>query len=446
MRIVITGAGDVGTHLAEMLSIENHDIIVVDANSDLIQRISSTLDIMTILGSPTSISILEEADVEKADLFIAVSPEEETNIISAILGKKLGAKRTIARIDDQDYLLPAHQEFFRSLGIDSLIYPEKIAAVEIISLLKQTGTSEFFDFSDGKLSLYVIKLDENAPVVNQTMLQTTKDKEALNYRAVAITRNGNTIIPRGEDVFKAGDTVYVISNKHGVKDILTYSGKESFEINNLMILGGSRIGLRTAMELENNINIKLIEIDREKSLKLADLLENTLVIHGDGRNMDLLLNEGLKNMDAFIAVTGNSEANIISCNLARQYGVKKTIAEIENLDYINLAEKMGIDAVINKKLITASYIFRFTMSAEVSSIKCLTGTDAEVLEFVVKPGAKATKGIIKDIGFPKDSIIGGIIRGEKSIIARSDTQIQPNDRVVVFALPDAIARLDDYFN
>jgi trk system potassium uptake protein TrkA len=446
MRIVIAGAGEVGSHLAEMLSNDNHDIVVIDQDEDLIQKISASLDIMTVNGSPTSIQVLEDANTRKADLFVAVSPTEEINVISAILAKKMGAKRTIARIDNHEYLLESHQEFFKSLGIDYLIYPEKIAASEIINLLHQTGTSEFFDFSSGKLSLFVLKLDENASVLNKTLLQATNQREELNYRAVAITRNGGTIIPRGDDVFKLGDVVYVITNQRGISDLLKYSGKESYEINNLMILGGSRIGLRTAKDLENRMNIKLIEIDREKSIKLADVLDNTLVINGDGRNIDLLLDEGLKNMDAFIAVTGNSEVNIISCNLAKQYGVKKTIAEIENIDYIDLAEKIGIDAVINKKLITASRIFRFTMSAEVSLIKCLTGTDAEVLEFVVTPGAKATRDIIKEIGFPKDSIIGGIVRGEEAIIAKGNTQIEPNDRVVVFALPSAIGKLDSYFN
>ncbi len=446
MRIIIAGAGEVGSHLAKMLSQENHDIVVIDPDEDLLRSIDNSLDIMTVHGSATSISTLEEANIKRADLFIAVAHLEDTNITASILGKKLGAKKTIARIDNQEYLLPNNKDFFKSLGVDYLIYPEKIAAREIVGLLNQTGTTEFFDFSGGKLSLFVLKLDENAPVINKSLMEATENRLELDYRAVAITRNGETIIPRGNDVFQVGDLVYVITNKRGVNDLLKYSGKESFEIHNMMIIGGSRIGLRTAKDLEHEINVKLIEIDREKSFRLAGLLDNTLVIHGDGRNINLLMDEGLRNMEAFIAVTGNSEANILSCMLAKRMGVRKTIAEIENLDYIEMAERMGIDAVINKKLITASRISRFTMSAEVTSIKCLTGTDAEVLEFAVKPGSRATRVPLRELEFPKDSIIGGVVRGDEAFIAKGDSQIRPNDHVVVFALPSAIGKIDSFFN
>ncbi|HDJ34620.1 MAG TPA: Trk system potassium transporter TrkA [Bacteroidetes bacterium] len=446
MRIIVAGAGEVGSHLAKMLSQENHDLVVIDPNESLLQAFDNRLDLMTVHGSATSISTLEEASVRKTDLFISVAHLEDTNITACILGKKLGAKKTIARIDNQEYLLPNNKEFFRSLGVDHLIYPEKIAAREIVGLLSQTGTSEFFDFSGGKLSLFALKLDEDAPVINKTLMEATENRNELDYRAVAITRNGDTLIPRGDDVFEAEDVVYVITNRKGVNSLLKYSGKENFEINNLMIIGGSRIGLRTAKDLENEINVKLIEIDQEKSIQLAGVLDNTLVIQGDGRNINLLMDEGLKNMDAFVAVTGNSEANILACMLAKRMGVRKTIAEIENLDYIEMAERMGIDAVINKKLITASRISRFTMSAEVTSIKCLTGTDAEVMEFVVKPGARATRVPLKELEFPRDSIIGGVVRGERAFIAKGDTQIEPNDHVVVFALPSAIGKIDNFFN
>lgn len=446
MRIIVAGAGEVGSHLAKMLSQENHDIVVIDPNENLLKSIDSSLDILSVTGSATSIATLEEANVRKCDLFIAVAHLEDTNLTACILAKKLGVKKTIARIDNQEYLLPNNKEFFKSLGIDHLIYPEKIAAREVVGLLNQTGTSEFFDFSGGRLSLFVIRLDENAPVIDKTLVEAAGVRAELDFRAVAITRDEGTIIPGGQDKFMAGDMVYVISNRKGVSDLMKYSGKESFEIHNMIIVGGSRIGLRTAKDLEHQINVKLIEIDRDKGFRLAGLLDNTLVIHGDGRNINLLLEEGLKNMDAFVAVTGNSEANILSCMLAKRMGVRKTIAEIENLNYIEMAERMGIDAVINKKLITASRISRFTMSAEVSTIKCLTGTDAEVLEFVVKPGARATKSLIRDMEFPKDSIIGGVVRGDKAFIAKGDTQIEPNDHVVVFALPGAIGRIDDFFN
>jgi trk system potassium uptake protein TrkA len=427
MRIIIAGAGDVGSHLAKMLTNENHDIVLIDINEEKLRNIGSMYDLLTIHGSGSSISVLNDSNIKKADLFIAVTESEEVNITAAMLGKKLGAKKTIARIDNQEYLYPGNKEIFTSQGIDYLIYPEMIAANEVVGLLHQTGTTDIVEFSGGKLFMYVIRLDKDAPVINKTLRDLTKLSVANDYRAVAITRDTHTLIPRGDDLMK-------------------YSGKKQFDIHNIMILGGSRIGKRAAKQLGKHHNVKLIEIDRQKAYQLSNFLNNVLVINGDGSNVDLLMQEGLSKMDAFIAVTGNSETNVISCMLARQVGVKKTIAEVENIDYIKLAENMGIDTIINKKLITASRIFRFTMSSQISSIRCLTGTEAEVMEFMVKPGSRITETALRDLHFPKDAIIGGIIRGKSSFVARGDTEIKPNDKVVVFALPSAIPKMEKYFN
>ena len=446
MKIIIAGAGEVGSHLAKMLSHEQHDIVVIDPDEDRLNPIESNLDVLTINGSATSIEVLREANIQKSDLFIAVAHLEDTNITSAILGKKLGAKKTIARIDNQEYLENSYRDYFTNLGIDYLMYPEKIAAREILGFLHHTRTTEFFDFSGGKLSLYIIKLDENVPILEKTLLELTDTSKKLDYRAVAITRNEETIIPRGNDQFKVNDLVYVVSTQTGFVNLMKLLGKKPFEIKNIMILGGSRIGKRTALELEKKFNVKLIEIDKNKCQVLADILEKTLIINGDGRDKDLLIEEGLPNMDAFIAVTGNSETNILACLMAKKTGIKKTIAEVENMEYINLAENIGIDSIINKKIITASRISRFTHTAKVSMIKCLTGTDAEVLEYIVKPGSQITKGELKDLNFPKDAIVGGVIRGNSSFIAKGDTHIQPNDHVVVFALPSALSKLEKFFN
>lgn len=445
MKIIVAGAGEVGSHLAKMLSSEFHDIIVIDPDEESLKTINSNLDLLTITGSATSFETLLDAKIKRADLFIAVTHSEETNITASIIAKKLGAKKTIARVDNYEYIEPENILHFTSLGIDYLMYPERIAAREIVDLLGHAEIFESVDFSEGKLSLYVLKLDENALVINQTLMEVAKEKE-IEFRAVAITRQGQTIIPRGQDQFELNDLVYVVTNKAGIKDVMKYSGKKRIDIKNVMILGGSRIGKRVAKSLENRYNIKLIEIDKDKSAKLADYLQNTLVINGDGRNIDLLVEEGLQNMDTFIAVTGNSETNILSCVLAKKMGVKKTIAEIENIDYIDLGESMGIDTIINKKLITASRIFKFTMSAEVETMKCLTGSDADVLEFVAKADSKITKGKLKDIDFPRDAIVGGIIRGNKAFIAKGNTHINADDRVVVFALPSAVKKLEKFFN
>ncbi len=446
MNIIIAGAGEVGTHLAKMLSIEYHDIVVIDPDTQKLGQLSSNADLLVVEGSATNLSALKEANVKKADLFIAVTSSENANILSATLAKKLGAKKVIARIDNNEYLLPNNKEIFLNMGVDSLIYPEKLAAKEVIGLLGHTSSTEFVDFSGGKLSLAVFRLEEDAPVIDQTLVQTIRENQDLEFRAVAISREGETIIPRGNDQFKVNDLVYVITNKSGVQDMLDYSGKKNIEVRNLMIVGGGRIGIRIAYDLEKEVNVKIIEEEREKSTKLANFFKNALVIHGDGRDTELLMQEGLPYMDAFIAVTGNSETNILTCLAAKRMGVKKTIAEVENLDYIALAESMGIDTVINKKLITASRIFRYTMSTEVSAIKCLTGSDAEVLEFIVKPNAQVTRGKIKDINFPKDAIIGGVVRGESSHIAKGSTEIKAYDRVVVFALPSAINKVGKFFN
>jgi len=446
MKIIIAGAGEVGSHLAKMLSNENHDIVVIDPEDERLRSVDASMDIMTVTGSATSIEILKEANIKRTDLFIAVAHSEDTNITAAILGKKLGAKTTIARIDNPEYLLPSYKDHFVTMGIDYLFYPEMIAAREVIGLLHQTGTTEFLDFSGGRLSLFVLKLDENAPIINKTLMEATNQNKPLDYRAVAITRDGNTIIPHGDDRFLVNDLVYVVSTLSGYGEIMEYTGKEKLTLKNIMILGGSRIGRRIAKELERQYNIKLIEIDREKCLQLADFLEDTLVINGDGRDTGMLCEEGLRNMDAFIAVTGSSETNILSCLFAKKIGVKKTIAEVEILEYIGLAESSGVDTIINKKLVTASRIFKFTTSAKVSIVKYLTGSDAEVLEFVVKPEAKVTAGPLKEINFPKDAIVGGIIRGKSSFIAKGDTIIKPNDRVVVFALPSAISKIEKFFN
>ncbi len=446
MRIVISGVGEVGTHLAKMLNNASHDIVVIDDDPKRIEEVVGMADIITIEGDCTTFSVLKKASVRKADLFIAVHPEEATNIISAVLAKQLGARKAIARIDNNEYLEPNNREMFINMGIDYLLYPEKEAALEVINLLGHASTTEYVDFSGGMLSLAVFKLDSSSPLVGKTLIEMTADREELPYRTVAISRDGETIIPSGKDQFQEGDAVYVIANQKDIKSLMDFSGKPNIEIKNIMILGGSRIGVRIAAELQDEANIKLVEYNPDKAYKLTETLGKTLIISDDGRNIDLMIEEGLGNMDAFVAVTGRSETNILAAMVAKQLGVKKVIAEVENLNFITLAESMGIDTIINKKLITASNIFRFTMNTDVQAIKCLTGCNAEVLEFIVKPNAPATKKKIRELDFPQDAMIGGIVRGDRSYIATGSTEIHAFDRVVVFALPSAIAKIGRYFS
>jgi len=445
MRIIIAGAGEVGTHLAKMLSNENHEIIIIDPEETRIKPIESTLDVLTYHGSATSIKILEEILLKKTDLFIAVTHSEDTNVISSILAKRFGAVKTIARIDNIDYLEHSTPDFFKSLGIDSLIYPELIAAREVLGLLQETGTTEFMEFSGGALTMFVQKLDENAPILNKSLEEISIINKTDKYRAVAIKRNDKTIIPRGKEQFRLGDLVYVISTSEGIDEVMKTSGKESFEAKSIMILGGSRIGKHVALYMQKNCEVKLIDLNPEKCEALAEILDNTLLICGDCRNADLLEQEGISKMDAFVAVTGNSETNILSCLLAKKMGVKKTIAEVENMEYINLAENSGIDTIINKKISAASRIFRHTTNPNVTQVKYMAGTDAEVIEFNVPENAKITKGTLRGIDFPKDSIVGGGTRDGIPFIATGDTMIKANDKVVVFTLPSAYDRLTKFF-
>lgn len=448
MKIVIAGAGEVGSHLAKMLSNEYNDLTIIDSNESRLNKLAEFVDIVTVEGSPTSIRTLEKAGVPEADLFIAVSPaqEQDVNLISAMLAKKMGSKKVTARINNDEYLDHENKLLFTELGIDLLFYPEKIAAYEIIDLLRQTGTTEFMEFARGKLQMVVFRLEDGAPLISKSIYDLSAPDGDILFKAVAIARNGTTIIPNSEVKFQENDLVFVISTKEGVTEAMSFSGKNEIDIKRLMIVGGGRIGEMLARKLERDVeHIKIIEQRKERCEHLSEILNKSLIINGDGRNSDLLLEEDVKNMDAFVAVTSSSETNILSCVAAKKVGVGKTIAEVENIEYIKLAEGMGVDAVINKKLITAGRIFRFTLSNKVRSIKCLNGSDAEILEFIVNPNSLITTGPVKDLNFPKEAIIGGIIRGNESFIAKGDTNIKPYDRVVVFALPTALAKVNKFF-
>ncbi|MDR1155065.1 MAG: Trk system potassium transporter TrkA [Bacteroidales bacterium] len=444
MRIVVAGAGEAGTHLAKMLSRENHEIVIIDSDDQRLKNLAATSDLLTLQGDVTSKKLLMEAGADEADLFIAVTPWDDTNIVSAIMAKKLGAKLTVVRIGESESLSRDNRDIFTGLGIDSIVYPEKIATREVTNTLHQSGVSTLVDFSGGKLSLLAVRMDKNAPIVNKTPGEAG-DIYHMEYRAVAIQRAGKTIIPYGDVRYAPDDIVYVVTNHAGIKNILRHSGQKQEQMTQVMILGGSHIGRLIAKELGRGYNIKIFEADRDEAYRLSDALNDVLVIHGDGTKVDLLLEEGLRTTDAFIAVTGDSEANILACLLAKSEGVRHTIAEIENLDYINLAERLGIDTIINKKLIAASHIYRYTLAGSVSMIKYLAATDAEVLEFVALPKSKIINKPIRDMNFPKNAIIGGLIRGKTGYIATGDTWIQPGDHVVVFAMPAAIGEVSMFF-
>ena len=449
MKIVIAGAGEVGSHLAKMLSNESNDLTIIDSKESNLNNLAQIADVVTVLGKPTSISTLEQAGVASADLFIAVSPaqEQDVNLISALLAKKMGCKKVTARINNNEYMHHENKLLFTELGIDLLFYPEKIASYEISDLLKQTGTTEFMEFGRGMLQMVVFRLDDGAPLIQKHVYDMLKLGNESPFKPVAISRDGNTLIPNRDTKFMENDLVFVICTRDGVKQAMSYSGKNEIDIKKLMIVGGGRIAEMLARKMEGSVEqIKIIEQKQERCEYLAEILgNNTVIINGDGRNTDLLIEEDVKDYDAFVAVTSSSETNILACVAAKKMGVPETIAEVENIEYIKLAEGMGVDAVINKKLSTAGRIFRFTLSNKVRSIKCLNGSDAEVLEFIVNPDSSITKGPVKDLHFPKEAIIGGIIRGNESFIANEYTVIKPYDRVVVFALPQVLSKVNTFF-
>ncbi|MCD4665724.1 MAG: Trk system potassium transporter TrkA [Bacteroidales bacterium] len=445
MNIIIAGDGEVGFHLAKMLQEENHDITIVDPHEDLLKLVESHTDLLTITGDSTDPKVLKDARVNKADLLISVLHDQQTNLLTAAVGKKLGAKFTIARVSDPGYLRKDIKELFFSLGVDKIISPESIAADDIIDLLKQAAATETFNFSHGRLSLFLLKLEKDAPVINKTLNEIAEEFPKLNFRAIAILRDSKSFIPTGNDKFLENDLAYVITKPEGIVNLLELGGKRHFIINNIMIVGGGRIGRRTAKKLAKNLNIKLIELNKERCESIADDFEKTLVINGDARNIELLQDEGIENIDAFIAVTSNCETNIVTCLHAKKLGAKKTIALVENIDYIDIEQSIGIDTIINKKLITAGYISRFTHGTEVTRLKCLSGIDAEVFEFIAQKNSSVTKKKICDLNTPEGCIFGGIIRNKEAFIAIGDFQIEEKDRVVVLSFPKAITKIEKMF-
>ena len=446
MKIIIGGAGAVGTHLAELLSNEKQDIILMDEDKDKLSAMDSNFDLMTVCASPTSIMALKNAGVSDADLFIAVTPEESRNMTACMIATNLGAKKTVARIDNYEYLLPKHKEFFAKLGVHSLIYPEMLAARDIVDAIKMSWIRQWWEFYGGALILIGAKMKETAQILNVPLFEL--GSRNIPFHIVAIKRGNETIIPRGDDTIKLNDIVYFTTTRKYVPYIRKISGKEHYpEVRNVMIMGGSRIAVRASQYIPDSMQVKIIESDLNRCHRLTDLVDDkVMIINGDGRDLDLLTEEGLKDTDAFVALTGNSETNILACLAAKRMGVTKTVAEVENIDYISMAESLDIGTVINKKMIAASHIYEMMLDADVANVKCLTFADADVAEFKVKEGSRITQKPIKDMGLPKGITIGGLIRNGEGQLVTGNTMIQPGDHVVVFCLGMMIKKAEKFFN
>ena len=446
MKIIIAGAGAVGTHLAKLLSGEKQDIILMDDDEERLGRLGSNFDLLAVNISPTSISGLKEAGVAGADLFIAVTPDESRNMTACMLATSLGAKKTVARINNYEYLLPKHKEFFAKLGVDSLIYPEMLAAKEIVDAVKMSWLRQWWEFAGGALVLLGTKMKETAEILNVPLHEL--GGRNIPFHIVAIKRGSETIIPRGDDTIILNDIVYFTTTKKYIPYIRKIAGKENeADIRNVMIMGGSRIAVRTVQYMPEYMRTKIIESDFNRCNRLTELVDDkVMIINGDGRDMELLLEEGIKNTEAFVALTGNSETNILACLAAKRLGISKTVAEVENIDYISMAESLDIGTVINKKFIAASHIYQMMLDADVSNVKCLTFANADVAEFTVKAGSRITRSQVKDVGLPKGATIGGLIRNGEGILVTGNTTIMENDHVVVFCLGMMIKKLEKFFN
>ncbi len=446
MRIIIAGAGEVGFHLAKMLSDEKHDLYIIDSSQDRLNFVQSQLDVFAVKGDASNIQVLKDNKISSCDLLIAATSIEETNMLICITGKKLGAKKTIARISNFEQLKDSSKQFYADLGVDNIVSPVALASQEIIRLINQTAFIEDYEFEGGKLTAFGISITTSSPLKDKSIKDTSFLNPNKGFKPIAILRKNEPVIINGESIIEENDIVYFISTPSHIAEVIKICGQSCYDIKNIMILGGSPMGIITAEALEKKYNVTLIEKDKSRAEEIANRLKNTLVINVDGRNVSALEEENIEDMDAFISLTGDSETNIISSLVAKSHNVKKTIARVENIDYIDLSHNIGIDTLINKKIIAANEIFKYVRKGEIKAIVNLHDLDAELIEFNVKEGTKITKKPLRELKLPKNSSIAGVIRNEEGIVPFGGFQLQPGDKAVVFVHTDYVHEIEEFFN
>ncbi len=444
MKIVIAGAGDVGSHLAKLLSNEEQDILVIDQDQQKVNVLDANYNLMTLAGNPTDFATLREAGVGNCDLFIGVTPYETDNITACAMAKQLGAKRTVSRIDSYDYMRCENIPLVKNMGVDSLIYPEHVAAEEIISALKRSWVRNWFELHDGEIIVVGVKLRSNAPLAGMQLKEFASKQH--NFHVSAIKRGSEIVIPRGDDRMMAGDILYFTTTRDYVNDLIDLCGKQWHKIRRVMIMGGSKIAIRLARMAADDYKIKIIEENLELCRRLPQLCPGVEIVHGDARDVDLLDEEGIDETDAFIALTDSSESNVLTCLTAKEHGVKKTIAEVENLHFISQAETLNIGTIINKKLLASSNIFQLLLDSDSSSPRCLALAEAEVAEIEAREGSKITKAPVKDLRLTRDMTIAGLIRKGKGMLVSGNTLIEPGDHVVVFCLAGSLHKVERLFS
>lgn len=445
MRVVIAGAGDVGFHLARLLASENQDIILIDLNQELLDYAGSHLDVFTINGDASSPSILDKCDLQGTSLYIAVTTSQTTNIVSCMLAKKKGAKQTIARVNNSEFLQKDNKQVFREMGIDKLISPVQLASAEIERLLQQCEVTDIFEFDNGRLSLAGISLDDDSHIKDMTIEEITALDQDVAFNPIAILRGHHTLIPRKYTRLKRNDHLYFLTEPEKLSPLLKRVGKKHIKVQNVMILGGSPLAKYTALALEDKYNVSIVDQNKVNCKQLTSELHNSLIIHGDPGNFELLKEEGIEEMDVFIALTPNAETNILTSLMADELGVFKTIALVDNTYYTKISQNIGVDTMINMKIIAANYIFRFVRKGNIEAITSLHGVDAEVIEYIVNVEGRLTKKPLRKQHFPNAMVIGSIIRGEDIIMPSGDTVLEIGDKVIVLALPRAIQKLERIF-
>ena len=446
MKIIIAGAGAVGTHLAKLLSRDHQDCVLIDEEESRLEGLDTEFDIMTLLGSPTSIKTLKEAGIANTDLFVGETPDESRNMNSCIIAHALGAKKTVARIDNYEYLAPTLEPFFHKLGIDSLIYPEVLAAIDIANGLKMSWVRQRWDVHGGALVMLGVKLRDTSEILNRPLKELCGPDDP--YHVVAIKRHDDTIIPSGNDELHTNDLVYFMTTKEYIPYIRKITGKEYYaDVKNVIIMGGGKTTVRAALAAPDYMNIKIIEEDAQRCERLNTLLNdvNAMIIHGDARNVSLLTEEGIDNTQAFVALTDNTETNILACLTAKKMGVRKTIAMVENLDYVSMAEGLDIGTIINKKTIAASHIYQMMLDADASNLRSLMMADSDVVEFVAAQGSPVTKKPVKNLGLPFGVTIGGLVRHEQGILVNGNSQIEAGDSVMVFCHEQELKKVEKFF-
>ncbi len=446
MRIIIAGAGAVGTHLAKLFSRERHDITLIDEDASRLANLSSNYDMLTLQTSPSSIQGLREAEAGSADIFIAVTPDEARNLLICMLASRLGAKKTVARVNNAEYLGEEHRKYFASLGIGAMIYPEELAAEEIMNSVRRSWVRQCVQIQGGKLLLLCIKVRKGAPILNRPLREVSLPESP--FHVVAIKRRGETIIPHGNDSIRHQDAVYFMTKPDCLDELKVITGKDEYpNVTNVLFLGGGSTTERALTRLPDFMHAKVFETNEHRIEELDGLIgkSHVMYINGDGRDVDLLIEEGINKAQAFVASTANSEMNILSCLTAKRAGVRKTVAMVENLDYIQMAESLDIGSILNKKTIAAAYIYQMMLKADVTTVKSLLIANADVAEIVVAEGSKATRNPVKDLALPASTTLGGMVRGGKAYLINGMTQLEKGDIVVAFCTDNSLKRLEKYF-